>query len=65
MPTSPIAAHTGTFQFTAASMPKPQEIHVQENTTELVAIKKDLTKTAILSIIAIASEIVLFWFERR
>ena len=54
-----------TFQFVAPSIFKPSAPHDLADTDELIAIKKDLVKTVILATIAIAAELVLFWFERR
>lgn len=61
---SPIAEHTHTFQFKAPSL---QGIPARTGTsdgTELTAIKKDLSKTIILAGIAIAAELVLYWFGK-
>ena len=63
-PASPIRLHAATFQFTAPVSPKRQEA-VSVSNSELTAIKKDLTKTVILATLAIAAELVLYWFERR
>lgn len=63
-PASPIQEHTSTFRFTPSVSPKPREVHVYTNTTELTAIKNDLTKTAILSVVAITAELVLYWFGK-
>lgn len=32
--------------------------------TELTAIKKDLSKTVILAALAIAAEVIIYWFKR-
>lgn len=63
-PSSPIREQASTFRFTTVSPIKPAVAHVITDTGELVAIKKDLNKTAVLSIIAIAAELVLYWFGR-
>lgn len=54
-----------TFQFVASPILKQSESHEIADTSELTAIKKDLVKTVILATIAIAAELVLYWFERR
>ena len=64
-PQSPIQNHSATFQFTARQQPAVQTISTTVDSGELVAIKKDLTKTAILSVLAISAEFILFWFGRR
>ena len=63
-PASPIQEHTSTFRFNAPSMPVKQVVHISTDTSELVAIKRDLNKTAILSVIAITVEFLLYWFGR-
>lgn len=61
---SPIKTQPSTFQFTMANSSKRQEAPPANN-SELIAIKRDLTKTVVLALVAIAVELVLFWFERR
>jgi hypothetical protein len=60
---SPIREHESTFHFTAPVGTKTLDA-VSVTTSELVAIKKDLTKTVILAGIAITAELALFWFGR-
>jgi hypothetical protein len=43
----------------------PARKHIQENTTELTAIKRDLYKTFILATMAIAAEVIIYWFSKR
>ena len=54
-----------TFQFVASPILKQSAPQTLADTGELTAIKKDLVKTVILATIAIAAELVLYWFERR
>lgn len=58
---SPIQDHASTFKFTATPFDQPNVPQVMTDTTELTAIKKDLYKTAILSVVAIAAEFTLYW----
>ena len=60
---SPIQQHSSTFQFTASASPKRQDITTPVQTTELMAIKRDLTKIIILAAVAIGAELALFWFR--
>ena len=61
---SPIREHSSTFRFTMPTSPKQQEPRATTETSELTAIKKDLTKTTILAVIAIAAELTLYWFGK-
>lgn len=42
----------------------PVRAQRQENITELTAIKRDLYKTFILATLAIAAEVIIYWFKR-
>lgn len=61
---SPIHEHAKTFRFTLSDKAKPQEAPLPVNTSELTAIKKDLTKTIVLATVAIAAEVALYWFGK-
>ncbi len=63
-PGVPIQERSSTFQFTAPSIAKALPPQTRTDTAELIAIKKDLTKTAILATIAISVEFLLYWFGR-
>ena len=61
---SPIREHTSTFQFIASPNPKQHVSLTTPETSELTAIKKDVTKTVVLAGVAIAAELMLYWFGR-
>ncbi len=61
---SPIREHASTFQFIASPNPNQHAALTAPETSELTAIKKDLTKTVVLSAVAIAAELTLYWFGR-
>ena len=42
----------------------PVREQVQQNSSELTAIKRDLYKTFILATLAIATEVIIYWFRR-
>jgi len=61
---SPIREHAATFQFIPSRPPAAQTVYATVDSGELVAIKKDLIKTAILSVLAISAEVILYWFGK-
>jgi len=55
--------NVSTFHYIPSIQPKSEQT-IAIDTGELTAIKKDLTKTVVLAAIAIAAELILFWFEK-
>ncbi|MCX6793960.1 MAG: hypothetical protein NTY06_02540 [Candidatus Gottesmanbacteria bacterium] len=53
-----------TFRFQLKKEAKEPVQHVQQNLSELTAIKRDLSKTFILATLAIAAEVIIYWFRR-
>ena len=63
--TQQILTPSPTFQYQAIkenTIPVLQ--HVQQHSSELIAIKKDLYKTFILAVVAIAAEIIIYFVKR-
>ncbi len=60
-----ITTHTHTFKFAPAVSAKTNPVTSASDTAELTAIKRDLTKTVVLALIAIGAELALYWFGRK
>jgi hypothetical protein len=54
-----------TFRFQVKNEAEtPVREQVQQNSSELTAIKRDLYKTFILAALAISAEVIIYWFKR-